>query len=96
MIRKPSADWPRLDDGAVVRTFRTAAAVATGTTRMARRGGHAAVGLICYFMAIVWFFAAIASGLTWSLASMIGIGALSAVMFWTGRRAFAQARAPSG
>ena len=30
MIRKPPGDWQQLDDGAAVRTVRTAAAVAKG------------------------------------------------------------------
>jgi lipopolysaccharide export LptBFGC system permease protein LptF len=95
MIRKPNADWQRPDEGAAVRTVRTAAAVATGSARMAKRGGYAARGLICYFFAALWGFSAIASGLGGSLPSIIGIGAMSALMFWAGRRAFAKAREPS-
>jgi hypothetical protein len=37
MIRKPPADWQRLDEGAAVRTVRTAAAVAKGSAEVARR-----------------------------------------------------------
>ena len=95
MIRKPPADWQRLDEGAAVRTVRTAAAVATGSVSVVRRGGHAVRGLICYFFAVIWGFAAIASGLGGSLPSIIGIGAMAAFMFWAGRRAFAKARAAS-
>ena len=97
MIRKPPADLLRLDEGAAVRTVRTAAAVAKGSARAARRGGQVARGLVCYFFAIIWGFAAIASGLAMgSLPSLIGIGAMAAFMFWAGRRAFAKARATSG
>ena len=97
MIRKPPADWQRLDEGAAVRTVRTAAAVAKGSAEVARRGGHAVRGLVCYFFAILWGFAGIAGGLaTGSLPSIIGIGAMAAFMFWVGRRAFAKARATSG
>ena len=96
MIRKPRADWQPLDEGAAVRTVRTAAAVATGSARLARRGGYAARGLVCYVFAIIWGFAGIAGGLTGSLPSLIGIGGLAALMFWVGRRSFAKARATSG
>ena len=81
MIRKPTADWQRLDEGAAVRTVRTAAAVAKGGAGVARRGGHAARGLLCYFLAIFWGFAGLAGGVaTGSLPSIIGIGALAAFM----------------
>ena len=96
MIRKPPADWNRLDEGAAIRTVRTATAVATGGARVAQRGGHAVRGLICYFFAALWGFAAIASGLALGLPSLIGIGAMAAFMFWAGRRAFAKACATSG
>ena len=96
MIRKPSTDWRHLNEGAAVRTVRTAAAVAKGSARVAQRGGHAARGLLCYFFAALWGFAAIASGLGGSLPSVIGIGAMAAFMFWAGNRAFAKARATSG
>jgi hypothetical protein len=95
MIRKPSADWPRRDESAAVRTVRTAAAVAKGSATVARRGIHAVRGLVCYFFGIIWGFVAIASGLTGSL-SIIGIGAMAAFMFWLGSRSFAKARASSG
>ena len=95
MIRKPSADWQRRDESAAVRTVRTA--VAKGSATVARRGGHAVRGLLCYFFAIIWGFAGIASGLaTGSLPSIIGIGAMAAFMLWAGGRAFAKARATSG
>jgi hypothetical protein len=97
MIRKPPADWQRLDEGAAVRTVRTASAVVPGGARVARRGGHAARGLACYFFAILWGFAGIGDGLaTGSLPSIIGIGAMVAFMLWAGRRAFAKARETSG
>ena len=96
MIRKPTADWQQRDEGKAVRTVRTASAVAKGGVSVARRGGHAARGLVCYFFAAIWGFAAIASGLFGSLPSLIGIGAMAAFMVWAGRRAFAKARAASG
>ena len=97
MIRKPPADWQQLNEGAAVRTVRTAAGVAAGSVTVARRGGHALRGLLCYFFAILWGFAGIAGGLaTGSLPSIIGIGAMAAFMVWAGRRAFAKARAASG
>jgi hypothetical protein len=95
MIRKPPADWNRRDEGAAVRTVRTASAVAKGGASLARRGGHAVRGLICFFFAALWGFAAIASGLGGSLPSLIGIGAMAAFMVWLGRRAFAKARETS-
>jgi hypothetical protein len=96
MIRKPSAEWQSLDEGAAVRTVRTATAVAKGSATLARRGGHAARGLGCYFFAALWGFAAILSGLGGSLPSFIGIGAMAAFMVWAGNRAFAKARATTG
>ena len=93
MIRKPPANWQPFDEGAAVRTVRTAAAVATGGANVARRGVHAARGLGCYCFAALWGFAAIMSGLGGSLPSFIGIGAMAALCFWGGNRAFAKARA---
>jgi hypothetical protein len=90
MIRKPSADWQQSTDGAAVRTVRTVTAVANGSITVARRGMHALRGLVCYFFAAVWGFVAIS--LT-GLPSMIGMGAMSAFMFWLGTRSFAKARA---
>jgi hypothetical protein len=96
MIRKPPADWQQSNEGVAVRTVRTAAVVAKGSASVARRSGHAARGLLCFFFAIIWGFAAIASGLGGSLPSLIGIGAMAAFMVWAGRRAFAKARATTG
>ena len=93
MIRKPPADWNRVDDGAAIRTVRTASAVAKGGVRVAQRGGQVARGLFCYFFAVLWGFCAIASGLAEGLPSFIGIGAMAAFMVWVGNRAFAKARA---
>jgi hypothetical protein len=93
MIRKPTADWQQLDEGAAIRTVRTAAAVAKGGARVARGGVHVARGLGCYLFAALWGFAAIMSGLGGSLPSFIGIGAMAAFMVWAGNRAFAKARA---
>jgi hypothetical protein len=96
MIRKPPADWQQFNEGVAVRTVRTAAVVAKGSASVVRRGGHAARGLLCFFFAIIWGFAAIASGLGGSLPSLIGIGAMAAFMVWAGRRAFAKARETTG
>jgi hypothetical protein len=93
MIRKPSADWSRLEEGAAVRTVRTAAAVARGGASVAQRGGHAVRGLICYFFAALWGFVALTSGLAQDMPSLIGIGAMAAFMIWAGRRAFRKALA---
>jgi hypothetical protein len=95
MIRKPPSDWQQRSEGAAVRTVRAASAVAKGSASVARRGGHAARGLFCYFFAAVWGFVAFASGLS-GLPSIIGMGAMAAFMFWLGCRSFAKARATSG
>jgi hypothetical protein len=92
MIRKPSADWQRFDEGATVRTVRTAAAVAQSGARVAQSGVHVMRGVICYAFAALWGFAAIMSGLGLGLPSFIGIGAMAYGMFWLGNRAFAKAR----
>jgi hypothetical protein len=92
MIRKPPAGWGRTDESAAVRAVRTASAVAEDGARLARRGGHTVGGVICYAFAAIWGFAAIGSGLAGSLPSLIGIGAMAALMFWLGRRSFAKAR----
>jgi hypothetical protein len=96
MIRKPPADWQQVNEGVAVRTVRTAAVVAKGSANVAQRGVHAVRGLVCFFFAVLWGFAAIASGLGGSLPSFIGIGAMAAFMVWLGRRAFAKARATTG
>jgi hypothetical protein len=96
MIRKPPADWNRVDEGAAIRTVRTASAVAKGGARVARRGQQAIIALISFFFAALWGFVAIASGLAMNLPSFIGIGAMAALAFWTGRRALAKARETSG
>jgi len=93
MIRKPPANWQQPNEGAAARTVRTVTAVAKGSVTVARRGMHALRGLLCYFFAAVWGFVAIS--LT-GLPSMIGMGAMSAFMFWLGCRSFAKARATSG
>jgi hypothetical protein len=89
MIRKPSADWRRRDEGAAVRTIRTATTVATGTANMAYRGAAAAVGLGCFAIAIFWGSTALAG----DLPNLIGLGAIAAGMAWVGRRLFAKALA---
>jgi hypothetical protein len=96
MIRKPPANWHRLDEGAAVRTVRTASAVAVGGATVAQCSWHAMRGVICFCFAALWGFAAIASGLGLGLPYLIGIGAMAAFMFWLGRRAFAKARGALG
>ena len=95
-IRKPPAGWQQPNEGAAVRTVRTAAAVAKGGAGVARRGGYAVRGMVCSFCAAIWGFAAIASGLAGSLPSLVGIGAMAAFMVWFGRRSFAKARTATG
>ena len=90
MIRKPSADWQQRSEGAAVRTVRTAAAVAKSGADLAQRSVHVGRGFVCCFFAAVAGFVAIS--LT-GLPSMIGMGAMSAFMFWLGSRCFAKARA---
>ena len=63
MIRKPPADWNRADEGAAVRTVRTAAAVAKGSAEVARRGRQAVAGLVCFVFAAIWAPLAIVGGL---------------------------------
>jgi hypothetical protein len=96
MIRKPPADWNRPHEGPAIRTIRTAAVVAQSGAGVARRGGQVVRGLLCYFFAALWGLAAIVAGLAGDLPSLIGVGAMAAVMFWVGSRAFAKARAASG
>jgi hypothetical protein len=91
MIRKPPADWNRTDEGAAVRTVRTAATVAKGSAEVARRGQQAIAGLMCFVFAAIWAPLAIMSGLDGSLPSFIGIGALAASAVWLGCRAFVKA-----
>ena len=91
MIRKPQGDWHRQDEGAAVRTVRTATAVATGSAEVARRGGAALVGLAFFAIAIFWGYTALAG----DLPNLIGFGAMAAGMAWVGRRLFAKALATS-
>ncbi len=92
MVRKPSADWQYGQDP-LVRTVQTTAGVAKGSVNLARRGGHLARGLLCWFLAIVWGWAALAGGLfAGSLPTLVGVGAMAAFMAWAGRRAFRKAR----
>jgi hypothetical protein len=89
MIRKPQADWHRRDEGAAVRTVRTATAVATDSAKLARSGSQAVVGLVLFGIAIFWGSTAIGGG----LHNNVGLGAMSALLFWLGYRAFVKARA---
>ena len=91
MIRKPPEDWRQPRGDAAVRTVQATVAIARDTAGVAQRGVHAVRGVLCFLFAILWGFAAIASGLSGSLPSLIGIGAMAAGMVWLGRRAFAKA-----
>jgi hypothetical protein len=96
MIQKPSAEWGYRED-AVVRTVQNAAGFAKGGVKVARGGVHFARGLFCWFFAILWGFAALAGGLfAGSLPTLVGVGAMAALMGWGGRRAFAKARQSLG
>jgi len=96
MIRKPPAGWQR-SESAPLQTVRVLADAASRGTRVARRGGYFVRGLVCFFFAAVWGFAALAGGLlAGSLPTLIGVGAMAALMAWGGRRAFAKARETSG
>jgi hypothetical protein len=96
MIRKPPADWQH-GESAPVQTIRTVASAASHGTRVARRGVHFVRGLLCFFFAAIWGFAALAGGLVGgSLPTLIGVGAMAAFMAWAGRRAFAKAGEASG
>jgi hypothetical protein len=61
MIRKPQPDWHRRDEGTAVRT---AAAVATGSANLARRGWYAARSLVYLFSMIVGGLVAVAGVLS--------------------------------
>lgn len=91
MIRKPPADWNRSNDGSVVSTVRTAAAVAKGGAEVARRGQRALGGLMCFLFAAIWIIPAIGSGLDGNLPSFIGISAMTAFAVWCGYRNLAKA-----
>ena len=92
MISKPPESW-QSGETAAVRSVRTAAGLGKGGALIARRGGHVARGLFCYFFAGLWGFAGLTGGLaTGSLPTLVGVGAMAGFMFWAGRRAFAKAR----
>ena len=92
MIRKPSADRHYGED-ALVRSVQAAAGLAKGGAKVARSGGHFALGLLCSFFAVLWGFAALAGGLfAGSMPTFVGVGGMAALMAWGGRRAFAKAR----
>jgi hypothetical protein len=96
MIRKPPADWQRRESAAV-KAVQTAVTATHRGARVARRGGHVASGLVCFFFAILWGLAAFLGGLlAGSVATFLGVGAIAAFMAWAGVRAFAKAREASG
>lgn len=87
MIRKPANDVRR--ESPVVTTLRTAA---TGSVTAARAGSYYVRGLLCWAFAALWGFAALAGGLSGSLPTLIGVGAMAAFMAWSGARMFTKAR----
>jgi hypothetical protein len=92
MIRKPGPDWQTGED-ALVRAVQSTTRIAKGSVNVARKGGHLARGLFCWFLAILWGWAALAGGLLGgSLPTLVGVGAMAAFMAWAGRRAFRKAR----
>jgi hypothetical protein len=92
MIRKPGSDWQTGED-ALVRAVQSTTRIAKGSVNVARKGGHLARGLFCWFLAILWGWAALAGGLLGgSLPTLVGVGAMAAFMAWAGRRAFRKAR----
>jgi hypothetical protein len=96
MIRKPPADWER-QESAAVKTVKAAVEAAHAGAGVARRGGHLARGLLCFFFAIIWGLGALFGGLLGGSApTFFGVGAMAAFMAWAGVRAFAKARAASG
>jgi hypothetical protein len=96
MIRKPPAQWQG-KEAAPIRTIRTVVSSASRGRRAVRSGGHVISGLVCFFFAILWGFAALVGGLLGgSLPTFIGVGAMAALMAWCGRRAFAKARESTG
>jgi hypothetical protein len=67
--------------------------IAKGGARVARRGGHVALGLMSCFFAALWAFAGLADGLArGNLPTVIDVGAMVAFALWIAGRAFAKAR----
>ena len=97
MIRKPPADWQRGGKRRGPNGPRRLRRRHHGSASVARRGGHVVRGLVCFFFAIIWGFAALAGG-CWPAACRpsSAVGAMAAFMFWAGHRAFAKARETSG
>lgn len=88
MIRKPVHPWGR--ESALVGHARAAAAA---SATAARAGTYYIRGLICWGFALLWGFAALAGGLVaGSLPTLLGVGAMAALMAWSGTRMFAKAR----
>jgi len=91
MIRKPQQDWHRQDEGAAVRTVRTAAAV----VKSVHRGAAVAPALVIYASVVVLGIMAIASGLATTLPGLAGIAAMAAGIYWVWRRLYAKKLATS-
>ena len=91
MIRKPPANWNAPDEGAGVRTVRTAAAVAKTSADVARRGALTARGLALLFQAAVAGWSATVG--LFNLPAFIVVGTIAVVSFWLGLRSIAKARA---
>lgn len=87
MIRKPEGDWRR--ESSVVATVRGAA---IGGVSAARASGYYARAVICWAFALLWGFCALAAGLSGSLPTFVGVGAMAGLMAWSGKRLFAKAR----
>jgi MFS superfamily sulfate permease-like transporter len=94
MISKPQGDWHQRDEGAAVRTVRTATAAAASTAKVAHRGGAALAGLACFAVAIFWGSLGITSA--GSVPEFIGNSAMVAFVAWIGYRLLMKARAISG
>lgn len=92
MVRKPGEDWRHRDDHAV-KAVQNATSLARGGVSVARGGAHVMIGLLCWFFALLWGWAALAGGLlAGSMPTFIGVGLMAAFMAWAGRRAFGKAR----
>ncbi|TGE02248.1 hypothetical protein [Methylobacterium nonmethylotrophicum] len=94
VIQKPPAHLLRPDP--LARRAQELRATAASGAALARTGGHYLRGLVCWFFALIWGFAALAAGLFGDLGTLIGVGAMAAGIGWMGRRSFARARDARG
>lgn len=88
MIRKPSGEWGRES------AFVTHARGAAGSCATAAKVGTLYIrALACWGLALLWGFAALAGGLlAGSVPTLLGVGAMAALMAWAGSKMFAKAR----